>query len=263
MEKVVQVRLRERGSLSYYIIKDLVVKIGDYVIVEAERGTDYGEVLSDIEEMDETSFEEPLRKIIRVASHHDLKEIGENKLKAKESLLKCSEKVKEYSLPMKLIEAEYSFDRTKIIFYFTAESRIDFRDLLKDLAKMFKARIELKQIGVRDEARFFGGFGPCGRRLCCATFLEEFVPVTIKMAKEQNLPLNPPKLSGLCGRLMCCLSFECQTYKELSQDLPKVGKILITPFGKGRVLSVNPLKSSATVEIEEGKQIEIPYKSRE
>jgi len=260
MERVVQVRLRERGPLLYYKLGTVCVKIGDYVIVEVERGQDYGEVLSDVEEIEKMTFEEPLRDIIKVATHSDLRKIEENKVKAKEALIRCSEKIIEHTLSMKLIEAEYSFDCTKVIFYFTAEGRIDFRDLLKDLAKIFKARIELRQIGVRDEARFFGGYGPCGRRLCCTTFLEEFVPVTIKMAKEQNLPLNPPKLSGVCGRLMCCLSFEFQTYKELSKDLPKVGKILITPSGKGRVVVVNPLKRSVIVEIEEGRQIEITYK---
>jgi cell fate regulator YaaT (PSP1 superfamily) len=259
MKRVVQVRLREQGPLLYYIVEEeLKVKIGDCVIVEAERGIDYGEVLSDIEEIDNT--DEPLRKIIRIASDSDLREIEENRLRAEEALYLCSEKITEHHLPMKLIEAEYSFDRSKVIFYFTAEGRVDFRELLKDLAKIFKTRIELRQIGVRDEAKLFGGYGPCGRKLCCATFLEEFVPVTIKMVKEQNLALNPPKLSGVCGRLMCCLSFEYQTYKELSEGLPKIGKVLATPEGKGKVISVNPLKRSVTVEIGEGRQIEIFYK---
>jgi cell fate regulator YaaT (PSP1 superfamily) len=161
---------------------------------------------------------------------------------------------------MKLVRAEYSFDRTKIIFYFTASGRVDFRNLVKDLAKIFKARIELRQIGVRDEARLFGGFGHCGRELCCKTFLKDFEPVTIKMAKEEGLPLNPPKISGLCGRLMCCLYFEYETYKILAKGLPREGEHVHTPEGKGKVIGINVFKRSATVELDDGKQIEIPYK---
>jgi cell fate regulator YaaT (PSP1 superfamily) len=161
---------------------------------------------------------------------------------------------------MKLVEAEYSFDRSKIVFYFTAEGRVDFRGLVKDLAKVFKARIELRQIGVRDEAKLFGGYGPCGRCLCCASFLKDFEPVTIKMAKEEGLPLNPTKISGLCGRLMCCLSYEYETYKCLSKGLPHEGERIHTPEGKGKVISVNILKRAVTVEMEDGKVVVIPYK---
>ena len=164
---------------------------------------------------------------------------------------------------MKLVQAEYSFDRSKILFYFTANGRVDFRELVKDLAKIFKARIELRQIGVRDEARLFGGFGSCGRELCCARFLRDFEPVTIKMAKEEGLPLNPPKISGLCGRLMCCLSFEYETYKILSKGLPREGERLHLQQGKGKVISINVFKRSATVELEDGTQIEVSYKEKE
>ncbi|MDD5238248.1 MAG: regulatory iron-sulfur-containing complex subunit RicT, partial [Candidatus Omnitrophica bacterium] len=163
----------------------------------------------------------------------------------------------------KLVQAEYSFDRTKIVFYFTAGGRVDFRNLVKDLAKIFKARIELRQIGVRDEAKLFGGFGPCGRELCCARFLKDFEPVTIKMAKEEGLPLNPPKISGLCGRLMCCLSFEYETYKLLSKGLPREGERVHVAQGKGKVISVNVFKRAAIVELEDGSQIEVSYKEKE
>ncbi|MBI5124555.1 MAG: stage 0 sporulation protein, partial [Candidatus Omnitrophica bacterium] len=172
----------------------------------------------------------------------------------------CSKKIRERHLAMKLIEAEFSFDRSKIMFYFTAEGRVDFRDLVKDLANAFKTRIELKQIGVRDEAKMLGGLGPCGRALCCATYLKDFDPVTMKMAKEQNLPLNPTKISGLCGRLMCCLGYEYKMYKELMKGLPRVGDTVKTEKGQGKIISINAIKRSATVELEDGSLIEMSYK---
>nr|MBC8436637.1 stage 0 sporulation protein [Candidatus Omnitrophota bacterium] len=179
--------------------------------------------------------------------------------KAREAYNSCLKKIEERKLQMKLVRAEYSFDRSKIIFYFTADGRIDFRDLVKELAKIFKARIDLRQIGVRDEARLFGGFGSCGRELCCARFLKDFEPVTIKMAKEEGLPLNPPKISGLCGRLMCCLSFEYETYKHLSKGLPREGERINTQQGKGKVVGVNVFRRTATVELEDGVQIILHY----
>ncbi len=194
-----------------------------------------------------------------MATKEDLNQIEENRKKAKEAFSVCLEKIQAHKLNMKLVNCEYSFDRSKILFYFTAESRVDFRELVKDLAKIFKARIEMRQIGVRDEAKLFGGFGPCGRELCCSKFLKDFEPVTIKMAKEQGLPLNPPKISGLCGRLMCCLSYEHECYRKLSHDLPKEGDKIVTPQGKGRVVSVNVLRRAVLVEISEGNQIEIIY----
>ena len=200
------------------------------------------------------------KKVVRLARENDLKQIKENRVKAKEAFSACVKKISEHKLDMKLVQAEYSFDRSKIIFYFTANGRVDFRELVKDLAKIFKARIELRQIGVRDEARHFGGFGPCGRELCCARFLKDFEPVTIKMAKEEGLSLNPPKISGLCGRLMCCLSFEYETYKLLSKGLPHEGERVHTEKGKGKVLSVNVFKRKASVELEDGTVIEVVYK---
>ncbi|MCM8770770.1 MAG: stage 0 sporulation family protein [Candidatus Omnitrophica bacterium] len=260
MDKIVQVRLRQFGQSAYFYVGDLNVKEGDYVIVEQDRSLDYAEVIAIPQTLTNIQVKEPLKKIVRLATSQDIKQIDDNRLKAKEAIATCEKKIQEHKLDMKLVEVEYSFDRSKVIFYFTAEGRIDFRELVKDLAKTFKARIELRQIGVRDEARFLGGFGPCGRPLCCATFLKDFEPVTIKMAKEEALPLNPAKLSGLCGRLMCCLAFEHQTYVALSKGLPREGEHVHTPEGRGTVISVNVLKRSCTVQLEDGKQIELSYK---
>ncbi len=264
MERIILVRLRDSGQIHSYKTTDkaaeLAVKEGDYVIVEHDRGLDYGQVLSPDEPVSGTPTKEPIKRIVRLASGIDLKQIEENRSKAKEAFNTCFKKIEEHKLDMKLVQAEYSFDRSKIIFYFTSAGRVDFRNLVKDLAKIFKARIELRQIGVRDEAKFFGGFGPCGRELCCAKFLNDFEPVTIKMAKEEGLPLNPPKISGLCGRLMCCLNYEYETYKILSKGLPREGERIHIQQGKGKVISVNVFKRSATVELEDGTQIEVSYK---
>lgn len=275
MQSVVQVRLREAGQTLYFIFDEISLKVDNYVIVEADRGIDYGQVITgpeilssptraglpiNLKEGPKEKLDEGMKKVLRLALPSDIKQIEHNKQKAKEAFLSCTKKIEEHKLDMKLVDAEYSFDRTKLIFYFTAKGRVDFRELVKDLAHLFKTRIELRQIGVRDEAKIFGGFGPCGRQLCCAKFLKEFEPVTIKMAKEQNLPLNPPKISGLCGRLMCCLSYEYETYKGLSEGLPAEGSRINLPEGKGRVLSINPLKRSVVVEMEDGRQITVNYK---
>jgi cell fate regulator YaaT (PSP1 superfamily) len=257
MHEVVQVRLREAGKISYFSTGGLKFNVGEYVIVEQDRGLEYGQVVSEAEVIIDADIEKPLRKIIRKTNPWDHHQIEKNKKKSRELLQICNRKISEHRLPMKLVEAEYSFDRSKIIFYFTAESRVDFRNLIKDLANLFKARIELKQIGVRDEAKLMGGYGPCGNELCCVKFLKDFEPVTIRMAKDQNLPLNPTKISGRCGRLMCCLNYENQTYRELMKGLPKVGHEIKTDQGKGKVISVSPLKRSVTIEVEDGKHIEI------
>ncbi len=259
MNEAVQIKLRESGKITHFSTSGMRFKAGDYVIIEADRGLDYGQILSDPEAILESDLEEPLRKIIRKANPWDMHQIDKNKNKIKEVMDSCSKKIKERHLAMKLIDAEYSFDRSKIVFYFTAEGRVDFRDLVKDLASAFKTRIELKQIGVRDEAKMLGGLGPCGRALCCATHLKDFEPVTIKMAKEQNLPLNPTKISGLCGRLMCCLGYEYSTYKDLMKGMPREGEIIKTAKGNAKVLGINALKRSATVELEDGSQMEVPY----
>lgn len=263
MPRLIMVKLRELGQAQIYNAQELQLKEGDCVIVEHDRGLDYGEVICPKGAALEQVAKESPKKIVRLAKEADLKQVEDNRVKAKEAFNTCIKKIAEHKLDMKLVQAEYSFDRSKILFYFTANGRVDFRELVKDLAKIFKARIELRQIGVRDEARLFGGFGSCGRELCCAKFLRDFEPVTIKMAKEEGLPLNPPKISGLCGRLMCCLSFEYETYKMLSKGLPREGERLHLQQGKGKVISVNVFKRSATVELEDGTQIEVSYKEKE
>jgi cell fate regulator YaaT (PSP1 superfamily) len=260
MGEIVLVRLRNLGAVYPYSKGELLLHIGDYVIVEHDRGQDYGLVLSCAGAYAEKKEKEPLKKILRLARDTDIKQIEDNRIKAKDAFTSCNKKIEEHNLDMKLVKAEYSFDRSKIIFYFTSAGRVDFRNLVKDLAKIFKARIELKQIGVRDEARLFGGFGPCGRELCCASFLKDFEPVTIKMAKEEGLPLNPPKISGICGRLMCCLSFEYESYKLLSKGLPREGEHVHTLKGKGKVISVNVFKRSASVQLEDGTITWLTYK---
>ncbi len=260
MIKVVEVKQREGGSTAHYIAGDDSFSAGNYVIVESDRGLDYGEVLSGEEViLDKAMPQKNMRKIIRVATNSDIEKIDRNRKTAKEAIKTCNKKIIERKLNMKLIDAELSFDCSKIIFYFSAEERVDFRDLVKDLAKIFKARIELKQVGVRDEAKMFGGFGQCGRELCCAKFLKDFEPVTIKMAKDQNLPLNPTKISGVCGRLMCCLSYEHKYYKESAKGLPKISQRIKTKDGPGKVIDVNYLKRVAVVELEDGRHAKIDY----
>lgn len=261
MDNRIIVRLRDSGQIYFCEAHpELKIKENDYVIVEHDRGLDYVQVIAPREATPENTSKEQIKKIIRVADESDLKQIKDNRQKAKDAFNSCIKKIEEHKLDMKLVQAEYSFDRTKIIFYFTASGRVDFRELVKDLAKIFKARIELRQIGVRDEARLFGGFGSCGRELCCTKFLKDFEPVTIKMAKEEGLPLNPPKISGLCGRLMCCLSFEYETYKMLSKGLPREGEKVTTEKGRGKIIGVNVFKRTATVELEEGGYLELKYK---
>ncbi len=258
MEVIVQIKLRDMGPVLCYRAQGLSLKTGALVIVEVERGVDYGQVVT--EPVLTEKVDESVKKVLRCANEADQKQIEDNRKKADEASTTCTQKIRDHKLEMKLVGAEYAFDRSKILFYFTAEGRVDFRELVKDLAKIFKARIELRQIGVRDEAKMLGGFGPCGRELCCCRFLKDFEPVTIKMAKDQNLSLNPPKISGLCGRLMCCLSYEHKCYKELTRGLPREGERVETPEGRGKVISVNVFKRMATVQLEDGKFIEVNYK---
>lgn len=260
MQEVIQIRLREGGKAQYFLMGDLRPKAGNTVIVEADRGIDYGAAISEPESVSKIPSDEPLRPIVRIASKADMEQIKKNKEKAREAFSTCQKKLQEHGLKMKLIDAEYSFDRSKLLFYFTAEGRVDFRELVKDLARIFRARIELKQIGVRDEARILGGFGPCGKNLCCAVFLKDFEPVTIKMAKEQNLPLNPAKISGVCGRLMCCLGYEHKLYLELLRVLPREGHKIEAGGVSGKVISVNPIKRSITIDAGEGRRIEVVCK---
>jgi len=259
MVEVIQVRLRESGKVVFYNARGIKFLVGDDVVLEADRGIDYGQVVSEAELIDNSELDEPLKAVIRKVDAKDKGKIKRNKEKAREAHNICEKKIIEHRLPMKLVETEYSFDLSKLVFYFTSEGRVDFRDLVKDLASVFKVRIELRQIGVRDEAKMLGGYGHCGRQLCCGTFLKDFEPVTIKMAKEQNLSLNPTKISGLCGRLMCCLDYEYETYSEIAKYLPAEGEKLKTPEGIVKVRSVDILKKKVMVEYEDGMVRELPF----
>jgi cell fate regulator YaaT (PSP1 superfamily) len=263
MADKIYVRLRESGPLQCFKCSLANLKDNDVVIVEADRGLDYGYVVSnDVKHVLGEKIDAPTQKVIRLATEQDLEQIRKNNESTKSAFDTCLKKIAEHKLGMQLLEAEYSFDKSKLIFYFTAEGRVDFRNLVKDLAKIFKTRIELRQVGPRDEAKIFGGYGSCGRELCCVKFLKEFEQITIKMAKEQFLPLNPPKISGPCGKLMCCLRYEHATYKELSKDLPREGERITTAEGKGKVISVNALTRKVVVEIEQGRLIELDYKQK-
>ena len=248
MTKVIGVRFRTAGKIYYFDPTRFEIKKGDHVIVETARGVEYGTVVGGIREVDDSKVVQPLKPVLRIATERDNEQEAANKGKEKEAFRICQEKIRKHGLDMKLIDAEYTFDNNKVLFYFTADGRIDFRELVKDLASVFKTRIELGQIGVRDETKILGGIGICGRRLCCHTHLSEFVPVSIKMAKEQNLSLNPTKISGVCGRLMCCLKHEEETYEDLNRRLPNIGDYVTTDDGlKGEVSSVNVLRQQVKV----------------
>ena len=259
MIKVIGIRFRTAGKIYYFDPKQFEIKKGDFVIVETARGIEFGTVVMQPTEVEDQKVVQPLKSVIRIASKEDIQIEEKNKEKEKEAFKICLEKIKKHGLEMKLIDAEYTFDNNKVLFYFTADGRIDFRELVKDLAAVFKTRIELRQIGVRDETKILGGIGICGRPLCCHTHLSEFAPVSIKMAKEQNLSLNPTKISGICGRLMCCLKNEEETYEELNRKLPNVGDQVITQDGiKGEVSSVNVLRQlvKVIVDIDDEKEIQ-------
>ncbi len=258
MRKIIGIRFRTAGKVYYFDPLDFKIGKGDHVIVETARGIEYGTAVGDIRELEEEKITQPLKSVIRIATERDDKQQADNKKKEKEAFQICLEKIKKHNLEMKLIDTEYTFDNNKILFYFTADGRIDFRELVKDLASVFKTRIELRQIGVRDETKVLGGIGICGRALCCHTFLSEFAPVSIKMAKEQNLSLNPTKISGVCGRLMCCLKNEEETYEELNKRLPNVGDYVTTDDGlKGEVHSVNVLRQLVKVIVDTGDEKDI------
>ena len=258
MIKVIGVRFRTAGKIYFFDPLDFEIKRGDHIIVETARGVEYGTVVCDPKEVEEDQVVQPLKPVLRVANPKDDEQEKNNKIKEREAFKICLEKIRKHELDMKLIDAEYTFDNNKVLFYFTADGRIDFRELVKDLASVFKTRIELRQIGVRDETKILGGIGGCGRPLCCHTHLSEYVPVSIKMAKEQNLSLNPTKISGVCGRLMCCLKHEEETYEELNKSLPNVGDFVNCSDGvKGEVHSVNVLRQlvKVIVEINDEKEI--------
>ena len=248
MIKIVGVRFKNAGKVYYFDPVDFEIEQNTDVVVETARGLEYGTVIVGPKEIDESKLVSPLKPIIRIATDEDTKVYNENKEKAKETFELCQQKIKEHNLNMFLIDCEYTFDRNKLIFYFTAEGRIDFRDLVKDLASIFKTRIELRQIGVRDEAKSIGGLGPCGRKLCCSSWLGDFQPVSIKMAKDQSLSLNPTKISGICGRLFCCLKYEHDVYAEAIDAMPVVGALVKVDDLKGKVIEVNPLLEQARIE---------------
>lgn len=257
MVKVVNVRFRTAGKVYSFSVSDLEIKKGDLCVVETARGMEFGKVVSDPAEKDE-DFSTPLRPVLRIATEEDKENNLKNREKEKEAIRICKEKIRKHELEMKLIDAEYTFDNSKLLFYFTADGRIDFRELVKDLAGVFRTRIELRQIGVRDETKILGGYGPCGRELCCHSYLSDFVPVSIKMAKEQDLSLNPTKISGVCGRLMCCLKNEEETYEDLNRRLPGAGDIVTDTLGEEGVVSeVNVLRQRVKVifEIDDEKEM--------
>ncbi len=252
---VVGVRFKKAGKVYYFDPNQFDISENEFVIVETVRGIEYGKVVITKKQVDENDVVLPLKKVIRIANENDRTIVEENKHAAKEAYQVCQQKVVEHKLDMKLVDVEYTFDRNKIIFYFTADGRIDFRELVKDLAAIFRTRIELRQIGVRDEAKMLGGIGPCGRMLCCSTFLGDFEPVSIKMAKDQNLSLNPAKISGLCGRLMCCLKYENDEYEAAKEQLPDLDQRIQTPHGTGRVIGLNILERLIQVELVDKERI--------
>nr|WP_263323956.1 stage 0 sporulation family protein [Neobacillus sp. Marseille-Q6967] len=255
MYDVVGVRFKKAGKIYYFDPGDLSIQKDDFVIVETVRGIEFGKAVVPRKQVDEHDVVLPLKKVVRIADHKDRMIVEENKQAAQEAYEVCNEKVNEHQLDMKLVDVEYTFDRNKVIFYFTADGRVDFRELVKDLAAIFRTRIELRQIGVRDEAKMLGGIGPCGRMLCCSTFLGDFDPVSIKMAKDQNLSLNPTKISGLCGRLMCCLKYENDEYEAAKEQLPDLGEVITTPQGKGKVVGLNILERVLQVELKEQERV--------
>lgn len=258
MTKVIGVRFRTAGKVYFFDPLQLEIKRGDHVIVETARGIEFGTVVAGVHEVEDDKVIQPLKPVMRIAGERDIEQEAANKEKEKEAFKICKEKILKHGLEMKLIDAEYTFDNNKVLFYFTADGRIDFRELVKDLASVFKTRIELRQIGVRDETKIRGGIGICGRPLCCHSYLSDFVPVSIKMAKEQNLSLNPTKISGVCGRLMCCLKNEEDTYEELNRKLPGVGDYVQTADGlHGEVQNVNVLRQLVKVLVEVGDEKEL------
>ncbi len=250
MALVISIRFRENGKVYDFAAGDMRPMVGDYVMVETARGTECGEVMVACHDVPDEKLTQPLKPVLRKATAADVRQAQENREKERRALATCQQKIEDHGLEMKLVDAEYAFDNSKILFYFTADGRVDFRELVKDLAGVFRTRIELRQIGVRDEAKMLGGIGICGRPFCCAQFLSDFQPVSIKMAKEQSLSLNPTKISGSCGRLMCCLKYEQSTYEELLRMTPRVGAVVSTAEGKGVVVESNTLSGVLRVRLD-------------
>ena len=255
MVEIIGVRFNSAGKIYYFDPKGEKLSVGTKILVETARGIEMGHVVTPNSEIDESEIVPPLRPVVRVATEEDFRRVEENKEKEKEAFIIANEQIREHKIDMKLIDVEYTFDRSKILFYFTADGRVDFRELVKSLAAIFHTRIELRQIGVRDEARQLGSYGICGRYVCCGTFLDDFRPVSIKMAKEQGLSLNPTKISGACGRLMCCLQYEQNAYDDMLEKLPKRGEMVDTADGRGMVIDVATLKGIIKVKFEDGENV--------
>ena len=263
MSKIIGIQFQKNGKMYYFDPNGIEAEAGNYVIVDTARGLDLGEVVLAPRETPDNPDVEILKKVIRVATEQDIQHGIENRIKEREAFTICQKKISEHKLEMKLVSVEYPFDGSKILFYFTANGRVDFRSLVKDLASVFKMRIELRQIGVRDEAKMLGGLGPCGRTICCGSFLSQFQPVSIKMAKEQNLSLNPTKISGVCGRLMCCLKYEQDHYEQTRKRMPRIGRTVNTPDGAGPVTELNIVKETVFVRLTNGDTSEIKEYSLE
>lgn len=258
MADIVGIRFKKAGKVYYFDPAGIELEVNDYVIVETSRGVELGHVVIAPRQVIANEVTEPLKAVVRKAEPEDIKRAEELEAKAEEALIECGKLIGELQLPMKLLSAEYNIDGSRLTFLFSAEERVDFRELVRRLSSRFKVRVELRQVGSRDEAKLIGGFGRCGRPLCCTSFLNEFNPVSIKMAKEQELPLNPMKISGTCGRLMCCLGYESEQYRAMKSKLPKVGQQVSTPMGEATVAGSNPLKETVLVELESGATVELP-----
>ena len=257
MAKMIEIQLGDYRPVGFFDANTVECHRDEQVILEVNRGAEYGRVVSDVSLGCKTKAESVVGKILRVATEGDLQQIKNNHLKAHDAVSQCERKIHERKLEMLIVKAEYSFDGSKIIFYFTAEGRVDFRNLVKDLARIFRVRIELKHIGVRDKAKIIGGYGVCGRELCCSSYMKGFHPLSIKMSKEQGLPLNPTKISGVCGRIKCCMAYEYSVYKEYARTLPRAGEQITTPEGKGTVTAVNILKRYVNVDLGEGRATKV------
>lgn len=259
MGKIVQIQIGEYRPVGWFDIGDVVCQRDSIVIMEYERSSEFGRVVSDPDKVCTGKTEAAVGKVVRLATDGDLKQIENNRQKAKDSINACLRKISDQNLDMRIVKGEFSFDNSKIVFFFSSEGRVDFRNLVKDLARVFRMRIELKQIGVRDKAKIVGGYGVCGRELCCSSYMTDFHALSIKMAKEQGLPLNPSKISGVCGRIKCCMAYEYNVYKEMAKSLPKMGQKIVTDEGKGRVISVNVLKKYVHIDYGEGKVMKHDY----
>jgi cell fate regulator YaaT (PSP1 superfamily) len=257
--KIIQVKLGEHRSVGYFDLNHIECHRGDFVVLDSDEGSEFGKVVSDTHLPLEEKNDKIKGKLLRQATEGDMRQIENNRMKAKDALNTCVRKITDQRLDMQVVNAEYTFDSSKIIFFFTSEGRVDFRNLVKDLAKVFRVRIELKQIGVRDKAKLVCGYGICGREICCASYMKDFCPLSVKMAKEQGLPLNPSRISGICGRIKCCMSYEFEVYKELSKALPKLGEKIVTPDGRGKVIEVNVFKKFAMVDLGENRIIKMTY----